>query len=99
MVTNKPVAYIADCGTIVSDGDPFFDDYKNPQPIYSQEYVSDLLTQLELEQEKSRRVMSENYQQAGRIAELEEQKEGWVDIAKAVGLKHDELKAKLAMPV
>lgn len=34
-----------------------------------------------------------------RIAELEEQKEGWVDIAKAVGLKHDELKAKLATPV
>ncbi|MCW8354072.1 hypothetical protein [Citrobacter portucalensis] len=31
----EPVAYIADCGTIVSDGDPFFDDYKNPQPLYA----------------------------------------------------------------
>lgn len=40
---SKPVAYIADCGTIVSDSDPFFDDYKNPKPIYSQEYVSALL--------------------------------------------------------
>ncbi|QJU39025.1 hypothetical protein [Serratia marcescens] len=54
------------------------DEPKNPEPLYSQEYVS-ALTQ--------------------RIAELEEQKEGWVDIAKAVGLKHDELKAKLATPV
>lgn len=43
---SKPVAYISECGTIVSDGDPFFDDYKNPQPIYSQEYVSALLTAL-----------------------------------------------------
>ncbi|EPH0541266.1 hypothetical protein N1I02_001175 [Serratia marcescens] len=32
---SKPVAYIADCGTIVSDSDPFFDDYKNPQPLYT----------------------------------------------------------------
>lgn len=31
----QPVAYIADCGTIVSDSDPFFDDYKNPQPLYT----------------------------------------------------------------
>lgn len=31
----KPVAYIADCGTIVSDSDPFFDDYNNPQPLYT----------------------------------------------------------------
>lgn len=44
---SKPVAYIADCGTIVSDSDPFFDDYKNPQPIYSQEYVSAILSELE----------------------------------------------------
>ncbi|MGP0820077.1 hypothetical protein ACJ8PU_09105 [Serratia sp. CY81489] len=44
---SKPVAYIADCGTIVSDSDPFFDDYKNPQPIYSQEYVSALLARIE----------------------------------------------------
>lgn len=43
---SKPVAYIADCGTIVSDSDPFFDDYKNPQPIYSQEYVSALLERI-----------------------------------------------------
>lgn len=40
---SKPVAYIADCGTIVCDTDPFFDDYKSPQPIYPQEYVSALL--------------------------------------------------------
>ncbi|ALL37788.1 hypothetical protein AR325_12715 [Serratia marcescens] len=32
---SKPVAYIADCGTIVSESDPFFDDYKNPQPLYT----------------------------------------------------------------
>lgn len=32
---SKPVAYIADCGTIVSDSDPFFDDYKNLQPLYT----------------------------------------------------------------
>ncbi|MFO3913650.1 DUF3850 domain-containing protein [Klebsiella aerogenes] len=31
---SEPVAYIAECGTIVSDSDPFFDDYKNPQPLY-----------------------------------------------------------------
>ncbi|WP_405050743.1 MULTISPECIES: hypothetical protein [Serratia] len=31
----KPVAYIADCGTIVSESDPFFDEYKNPQPLYT----------------------------------------------------------------
>lgn len=30
----EPVAYIAECGTIVSDADPFFDDYKNPMPVY-----------------------------------------------------------------
>jgi len=30
----EPVAYIAECGTIVSDADPFFDDYNNPQPLY-----------------------------------------------------------------
>ncbi|HGE8287217.1 TPA: hypothetical protein ACGD4M_002726 [Serratia marcescens] len=34
-----------------------------------------------------------------RLVELEEQKEIWVGIAQAVGLKHDELKAKLATPV
>lgn len=44
---SKPVAYIAECGTIVCDSDPFFDDYKNPKPIYSQEYVSALLAELE----------------------------------------------------
>ncbi|HAU4401948.1 TPA: hypothetical protein ACQVJ5_002729 [Serratia marcescens] len=32
---SKPVAYIADCGTIVSDSDPFFDDYKNLQPLFT----------------------------------------------------------------
>ncbi|EPN9502462.1 TPA: hypothetical protein I8624_005033 [Serratia marcescens] len=31
----QPVAYIADCGTIVSESDPFFDEYKNPQPLYT----------------------------------------------------------------
>lgn len=31
----QPVAYIADCGTIVSEIDPFFDEYKNPQPLYT----------------------------------------------------------------
>ncbi|HEI9784356.1 TPA: hypothetical protein SLN38_003839 [Serratia marcescens] len=31
----QPVAYIADCGTIFSESDPFFDDYKNPQPLYT----------------------------------------------------------------
>lgn len=31
----QPVAYIADCGTIVSESDPFFDDYKHPQPLYT----------------------------------------------------------------
>lgn len=46
-------------------------------PLYSQEYVSALLAELEakdktleLEREKSRRVMSENNMQAERIAEL-----------------------------
>ncbi|WP_342191040.1 hypothetical protein [Serratia ureilytica] len=82
---SKPVAYIADCGTIVSDSDPFFDDYKNPQPIYSQEYVSALLAELEaktlecrgIEQERGLfRVERTAHQQHAqelekRIAELE----------------------------
>ncbi|HGM7714258.1 TPA: hypothetical protein ACKQJM_001731 [Serratia marcescens] len=31
----QPVAYIADCGTVICESDPFFDDYKNPQPLYT----------------------------------------------------------------
>lgn len=30
-----PVAYIADCGTIISDSEPFFDAYKNPRPLFT----------------------------------------------------------------
>ncbi|WP_208950681.1 hypothetical protein [Rahnella sp. ChDrAdgB13] len=30
-----PVAYIADCGTIISNSEPFFDAYKNPQPLFT----------------------------------------------------------------
>lgn len=44
---NKPVAYIADCGTLVSDSDPFFDDYKNPDPLYSQEHFTALIKRAE----------------------------------------------------
>ncbi|CAI1094196.1 hypothetical protein [Serratia grimesii] len=75
-------------------------------PLYSQEYVSALLAELEakdktleLEREKSRRVMSENNMQAERIAELN---------AELASLKNEfgelwkgnvDLLAKLATPV
>lgn len=69
---SKPVAYTADCGNIVSDSDPFFDDYRNPQPLYSQEYVSALLQR----SERLDAMLTESVQDLKaaekRIAELEE---------------------------
>ncbi|MEL5384130.1 hypothetical protein [Serratia ureilytica] len=63
---SKPVVYIADCGTIVSESDPFFDDYKNPKPIYSQEYVSALeqkIAELEV-------LLDRNIKRAKKLGEL-----------------------------
>lgn len=31
----EPIAFIAECGAIIGEGSPFFDDYKNPQPLYA----------------------------------------------------------------
>ena len=53
--------------------------------LYSQEYVSALLAELEAKDK--------------RIAELEEQKAMWVSVAKELGSKCDALEAKLATPV
>jgi bifunctional N-acetylglucosamine-1-phosphate-uridyltransferase/glucosamine-1-phosphate-acetyltransferase GlmU-like protein len=69
---SKPVAYIADCGTIVCDSDPFFDDYKSPQPIYSQEYVSDLLADLE---EKDRQLKASIRRESAARKGFDEQRE------------------------
>lgn len=55
------------------------------EPLYSQEYVSALLAELEAKDK--------------RIAELEEQKAMWVSVGKELGSKCDALEAKLATPV
>lgn len=55
------------------------------ESLYSQEYVSALLAELEAKDK--------------RIAELEEQKAMWVSVAKELGSKCDALEAKLATPV
>jgi hypothetical protein len=52
---------------------------ENGAPLYSQEYVSDLLAELEAKDK--------------RIAELEEQKAMWVSVAKELGSKCDALEA------
>jgi len=90
---SKTVAYIADCGTIVSDSDPFFDDYNNPQPIYSQEYVSALLAELEA---KGKRIAElEGQLQSGFTSEALAQEERAENAEQRVA----ELEAKLATPV
>ncbi|NLU17989.1 MAG: hypothetical protein GXW94_19885 [Serratia liquefaciens] len=83
---SKPVAWTDERGNLCTNRNKerglesrYHQDYeKYTTPFYSQEYVSALLAELEakdktleLEREKSRRVMSENHQQAERIAELE----------------------------
>ncbi len=68
---SKPVAHIAECGTIVCDSDPFFDDYKNPKPIYSQEYVSALQHESAVNWEAAASLNVENQELKKRIAELE----------------------------
>lgn len=109
---SKPVAYIADCGTIVSDSDTFFDDYKNPQPIYSQEYVSALL---EDNERVARDLVARNGEIEGlrkRAAELEAIKadasQVFTEIGNELGcnpdnesimMAIDELKKRLATPV
>lgn len=82
---SKPVAYIADCGTIVSDSDPFFDDYKNPAPLYSQEYVS------ALEQREGRSTQ--------RMTEMEADLADKNGIILEQSKRIAELNAKLATPV
>jgi BMFP domain-containing protein YqiC len=104
---SKPVSYIADCGTVVSDSDPFFDDYKNPKPIYSQEYVSALQHESAVNWEAAASLNVENQELKKRIAELEGQlQSGFTPEALAQEERAEnaeqrvaELEARLATPV
>lgn len=77
---SKPVVYIADCGTIVSESDPFFDDYKNPKPIYSQEYVSALLAELEA---KGKRIAELEASETQLIQERDSSEQALADMYEA----------------
>lgn len=54
---------------------------------------------LELEREKSRRVMSENHQQAERIAELEDDKRQLNEIINSEANRADAAEKRLATPI